>query len=68
MAKITFETEDHQEVLRLIKSDEMANFIWELVHNSWRKFKHTDIEYEPIWEEIHRLLEEHNINIDELTG
>jgi len=67
MAKVTFETEDPQEIKRLAKADDMAFFIWELVHNGWREFKHTDYEYERAWDKIRHLLEEHNIDIDDLV-
>ena len=66
--KITIETDDINEIKHLIKSKDMANFIWELVHNGWRKFKHTDYDYEPAWEQIGKLLEEHNINIDDIIS
>jgi len=65
--KVTFETEDPMEVKMLAKANDMALFIWELVHNGWREFKHTDYEYEKAWDKIHDLLKEHNINIDDLT-
>jgi len=65
--KVTFETEDPMEVKVLAKANDMALFIWELVHNGWREFKHTDYEYEKAWDKIHDLLKEHNINIDDLT-
>ena len=66
--KATFETEDPQEIRRLVKANDMAIFIWELVHNGWREFKHTDFEYEKAWNKIHKLLEEYQINIDDLTS
>ena len=64
--KMKITTKDKQEMKRLLKADDMASFIWELVHNGWREFKHTDYEYEKAWEKIKELLEEHDINIDEL--
>ena len=60
--------EDSQEAKRLVKADDMAHFIWELVHNGWREFKHTDYNYVPAWDKIRQLLEEHKINIDDLTN
>ena len=66
--KVTFETEDPQEIKRLAKADDMALFIWELVHNGWRDFKHTDYEYEKAWDKINELLSTHNIDIDDLTN
>lgn len=64
--KATFVTEDDLEIKQLAKSKDMASFIWELVHNGWRDFKHTDYDYQPAWEKIRSLLEEHKINIDDL--
>ena len=65
--KATFASEDAKEIKRLSKSMDMALFIWELVHNGWRDFKHTDYNYRPAWEKIHSLLEEYNIDVDDLT-
>lgn len=64
--KTIFETEDKQSALRLVKADDMAGFIWELVYNGWRDFKHTDYDYEKAWDKINQLLDEYNIDIDEL--
>ena len=64
--KAKFTSEDPKEILRLTKSLDMACFIWELVHNGWREFKHTNYDYERAWDKINRLLEEYNIDIDEL--
>lgn len=66
--KHIFETEDEQEAKRIVKSLDMANFIWELVHNGWRDFKHTDYDYDPAWEKINQLLAEHNIDIEDLIN
>jgi hypothetical protein len=64
--KATFESDDDQEIKRIAKSTDMAMFIWELVHNGWREFKHTNYEYEKAWDKISSLLDEHNIKIDDL--
>lgn len=66
--KFIIKTEDEQEIKRLIKSSDMAAFIWELVHNGWHDFKYTEYEYEKAWAKIHELLKEYNIDIDELTN
>ena len=63
---VTFKSNDAQEIKRLAKADDMALFIWALVHNGWRDFKHTDYDYEKAWEKIHELLGQFNINIDDL--
>lgn len=65
--KAVFILEDQAEIKRLVKSDDMANFIWELVVNGWRDFKHTDYDYRPAWEKINKLLEEYHIDVDELA-
>jgi hypothetical protein len=62
-----FKTEEPSEIKRLSKANDMAFFIWELVHNGWRDFKYTDYDYEKAWKKIHELLDEHNINIDDLV-
>ena len=64
--KATFETEDPKEILQLTLSSNMAHFIWELVHNGWREFKHTDYDYQPAWEKINEMLNEYGINTEEL--
>ena len=64
--KATFESKEPQEIKRLTKSTDMALFIWQLVHNGWRDFKHTDYDYEKAWNKIHELLDEYNIDIDDL--
>ena len=64
--KATFETEDPKEIIQLAKASDMASFIWELVQNGWREFKHTDYDYHPAWDKIRELLEEHNLNPEDL--
>ena len=54
------------EAKRLVKAHDMALFIWQLVHNGWRDFKHTDYDYQRAWDKIHDLLGEYNIDIDDL--
>ena len=66
MAKLIIESEEPQEIMRYLKANDMASFIFELVNNGWRDFKYTDYDYHPAWEKINKLLEDHNINIDEL--
>jgi len=66
--KVTFESEDDVEAKRMAKSGDLAMFVWELVHNGWRDFKHTDYDYQPSWDKIHELLDEYNIDIDDLIG
>ena len=63
----TFKSEDPKEILALANANNMACFIWELVHNGWRDFKHTDYDYERAWDKIHELLKEHNIDIDSMV-
>jgi hypothetical protein len=65
--KATFETDDPAEIKRVAKANDMYLFIWELVNNGWRDFKHTDYDYAPAWEKIRELLDNHNIDINDLT-
>lgn len=65
--KAVFKSDEPMEILRLAKANDMAFFIWELVHNGWREFKHTDYDYEKAWGKINELLEEHGIDIDSLV-
>jgi hypothetical protein len=64
--KVIIETTNLNEAKRLLKADDLAAFIWELEHNAWRKFKHTDYDYEKAWKVIRDLMEEYNINIHEI--
>lgn len=61
--------DDEMAMKRAMKSTDMAMFIWELKHNFWRKWKHDDTNFnlDTYRESLGELLEEHNINIDELT-
>jgi hypothetical protein len=63
--KVTFETDDPKETLRLAKSLDMALFIFELTNNAWREFEDTDFKDE-VWGKINELLDYHGINVDEL--
>ena len=65
--KATFESDNEVEIKRLAKSSDMAMFIWELVHNGWRDFKHTDYNFQKSWDKIYDLLREFDINIDDLV-
>lgn len=65
--KVIFESEDPSEIKALAKANDMTVFIWELVHNGWREFKHTNYEYEKAWDKIRYLLNEYHIDVDDLT-
>lgn len=65
--KATFESEDPREILVLANANNMALFIWELKHNGWREFKHTDYDYEKAWDKINNMLDEHGIDIDSMV-
>lgn len=64
--KATFESDDPMEIKRLAKSNDMAMCLWEIVHNGWREFKHTDYDYQKAWDKITSILEEYDINTDDL--
>ena len=65
--KAIFESDDETEIKRLAKSTDMAMCLWEIVHNGWREFKHTDYDYEKAWDKITNIISEYNINIDDLV-
>ena len=62
--KATFETEDQQEALRIVKSLDMASFIFELTKNTFRHIE--EITVDEVKEKINELIERYGINIDEL--
>jgi hypothetical protein len=64
--KAIFESDDETEIKRLAKSTDMAMCLWEIVHNGWREFKHTDYDYEKAWDKIRNIISEYDINIDDL--
>jgi len=64
--KAIFITEDEQEAKRITKANDMAGFIWELVNNGWRDFKHTDYDYYKAWNKIKELLDEFGIDIKDI--
>lgn len=64
--KTIFESDDPKEIKRLAKSEDMAMCLWEIVHNGWREFKHTDYDYERAWGKIREIISEHNIDVDDL--
>lgn len=64
--KATFESDEEIEIKRLAKSTDMALCLWEIVHNGWREFKHTDYDYEKAWDKIRDIISEHNIDVNDL--
>lgn len=64
--KVTFESDDQTEIKRLVKSTDMALCLWEIVHNGWREFKHSDYDYEKSWDKIRDIISQYNIDIDDL--
>mgnify|MGYP001085231653 CR=1 FL=1 len=73
MAKATLEFDlDNPDDLvsfnRAVKADAMASCLWEIVNNTWRKFKYVegDIDYEDykqaVWDEV----QNHSLNMDDL--
>ena len=60
--KANFTSEDEKEIKRIVKSTDMALFIWELVHNGWRQLEG----HEQAWAKIHELLDQYGIDIDDL--
>jgi hypothetical protein len=64
--KVAFKSNDPTEIKRLAKSADMAACLWEIVHNGWREFKHTDYDYQKAWDKIREIIYEHNIDVDDL--
>ena len=64
--KVTFESDDQTEIKRLVKSTDMALCLWEIVHNGWREFKHSDYDYEKSWNKIRDIISQYDIDIDDL--
>ena len=44
----------------------MALCLFEIVHNGWREFKHSDYDYEKSWDKIRDIISQYNIDIDDL--
>jgi len=63
---VSFKSNDPTEIKRLAKSADMAACLWEIVHNGWREFKHTDYDYQKAWDKIIDIISEHNIDVDDL--
>ncbi len=63
--KVTFTTKDPNEIIILSKANDIQAFIFELVNNGFREFKHTDYDYRPAWKKINELIA--NYNLQELT-
>ncbi len=59
--KATFTTDDAYEIKQIAKANHMAIMLWELYHNNLKKMTLEDKEI------ILNLLEEHNINVNDLT-
>lgn len=64
--KVTFESSDPMEIKRLAKAEDMAIFIWHLVHNRIRDLEKTGVDCDPFRVMVNELLEEFWIDIDEL--
>jgi len=63
---VSFKSNDPTEIKRLAKSADMAACLFEIVHNGWREFKHTDYDYQKAWDKIIDIISEHNIDVDDL--
>lgn len=64
--KVTFKSEDPIEIKRLSKANEMAICLFEIANNGWREFKDTDVDYKRVWDTIHEIMVDNNINIEDL--
>jgi hypothetical protein len=59
--KAKFTSKDPNEIIILSKANDMQAFIFELVNNGWRDFKHTDYDYHPAWKKINELIVKYNL-------
>lgn len=60
--------EDEMALQRAMNSFDMALFIWEVLHNGKRRFKHSEnVDVDEIWEYLWELAREHKIDIDKLV-
>lgn len=64
--KFVIKTNDELEATRLLKSTDMACFIFELVHNAHRELESVGVDSEPFFSHVNELLERYDINIDKL--
>ena len=73
--KFTFETNDGEEALRMMKSSDLAGVIWTFCYNTKKSIEwwiDSEAEVNPynvldkVYEAFYELLDEHNISIDEL--
>jgi hypothetical protein len=55
---------------RCMDSSKMASVLFEITHNLKRKWKHSENQpdLEEVFQEIHNLIDEYGINIDELMA
>ena len=70
--KATFEADDQQETMRIVKSLDMANLIWYIQHNLRKNLKSNNDEslhdgIDCVMDEINIEIEAHGIIIDDLT-
>jgi len=64
--KAKFTSADPIEIKRLSKANDMAICLWEIANNGWREFKDTDVDYKRVWDTIHEIMVDNNINIEDL--
>ena len=59
--------EDEKAFQRAVNSLDMALYIWEILHNGKRHFKHLDeLNIDDIWEYLWQQANDHKIDIDNL--
>lgn len=74
-AILKFDLDDYDDIMahkRAIQSSELASAVWEFLHNGHRDLKHHDPDklFDGFTEAqgmLYKLLDEHGINVDELT-
>ena len=73
--KFTFETNDGEEALRMMKSSDLAGVIWTFIYNTKKSIEwwidaedevHAYDVLDKVFDRFYEILDEYNINIDEL--
>ena len=60
--------DDEMALQRAVNSQDMAFYIWEILHNGKGQFKHSEnVDVDEVWEYLWEELRNHKIDIDKLV-
>lgn len=60
--------DDEMALQRAVNSQDMAFYIWEILHNGKRRFKYSEnVDVDDVWEYLWEELRNHKIDIDKLV-